>query len=41
VERNSLAHFDAQGSILRIVGMVTDITERKRAEAALVGARLK
>jgi PAS domain S-box-containing protein len=41
VERNSLAHFDEQGSILRIVGMVADITERKRAEAALFSARLK
>jgi len=41
VEQNSLAHFDEQGSILRIVGMVADITERKRAEAALFNARLK
>jgi PAS domain S-box-containing protein len=35
VERNSRAHFDEQGRMLRIVGMVTDITERKRAEEAL------
>ena len=31
VERNSRAHFDEQGRMLRIVGMVADITERKRA----------
>jgi PAS domain S-box-containing protein len=41
VEQNSLAHFDEQGSILRIVGMAADITERKRAESALSSARLK
>ena len=41
VERNSLAHFDAQGKVLRIVGMIADITERKRAEVALSNARLK
>jgi PAS domain S-box-containing protein len=41
VERNSLAHFDEQGSIVRIVGMVADVTDRKRAEAALSNARLK
>src|SRR5229473_3116367 len=35
VERNSRAHFDEQGRILRIVGMVADITERKRAEERL------
>jgi PAS domain S-box-containing protein len=35
VERNSRAHFDEQGRMLRIVGMVTDITERKRAEESL------
>jgi PAS domain S-box-containing protein len=35
VERNSQAHFDDQGSLLRIVGIVADITERKRAEEAL------
>ena len=33
--RNSRAHFDDQGKLLRIVGMVADATERKRAEAAL------
>jgi PAS domain S-box-containing protein len=35
VDRNSRAHFDHQGKLLRIVGMVADATERKRAEAAL------
>jgi PAS domain S-box-containing protein len=35
VERTGRAHFDKDGKILRIVGMVTDITERKTAEAAL------
>ncbi len=35
VERNSRAHFDPQGRMLRIVGMVVDITERKRAETDL------
>lgn len=35
VERNSRAHFDNQGNLLRIAGMVADITERKRAEEAL------
>jgi PAS domain S-box-containing protein len=42
VERTSRAHFDEQGRMLRIVGMVTDITQRKLAEEALasVGRRL-
>jgi PAS domain S-box-containing protein len=35
VERNSRAHFDEHGRMLRIVGMVADITERKRVEEAL------
>ena len=35
VERNSRARFDTQGRLLRVVGMITDITERKRAEAEL------
>ena len=35
VERNSRAHFDDQGRMLRIVGMVADVTERKKAEQAL------
>ncbi len=41
VERNSLAHFDEEGKVVRSVGMVADITDRKRAEAALSSARLK
>ena len=32
VERSSRAHFDDQGRMLRVVGMVADITERKKAE---------
>ena len=36
VERTSRAHFDEQGKILRIVGMVRDITERKGSEEALL-----
>jgi len=35
LERSSSAHFDEHGRMLRIVGMVVDITERKRAEEAL------
>ena len=35
VQRNSRAHFDEEGKMLRIVGMVSDITERKRTEDAL------
>ncbi|HEY6369806.1 MAG TPA: PAS domain S-box protein [Candidatus Sulfotelmatobacter sp.] len=35
VERTGRAHFDEQGKMLRIVGMVADITERERAEEAL------
>ncbi len=35
VEKIGRAHFDQQGKMLRIVGMVTDITERKLAESAL------
>jgi PAS domain S-box-containing protein len=35
VERTSRAYFDEHGRMLRIVGMVTDISERKRAEEAL------
>jgi len=35
VERNSRAYFDEKGKLLRIVGMVADITERKRIEEAL------
>ncbi len=35
VEKNARAFFDEQGRLQRMVGMVTDITERKRAEEAL------
>jgi PAS domain S-box-containing protein len=35
LEKNSRAQFDPQGKLLRIIGIVTDITERKRAEEAL------
>lgn len=35
VERTSRAYFDEQGKILRVVGMVADITDRKLAEEAL------
>jgi PAS domain S-box-containing protein len=43
VERNSRAHFDKQGMILRVVGMVVDVTERKVAERelTLVNDRLR
>ena len=35
VERTGRAHFNEQGQMLQIVGMVADITEAKLAEAAL------
>jgi PAS domain S-box-containing protein len=35
VERNSRAYFDEQGRMLRMIGMVADITERKLAEREL------
>jgi len=35
VGRSSRAHFDAQGKMIRVVGMVADITERKMVEEAL------
>ena len=35
VDRNSRAHFSEQGTLLRIVGMIVDITDRKQAEEAL------
>jgi len=35
LERNSRAHFDEQGRLLRVVGMVADITERKHAEEVI------
>lgn len=35
VERNSRGYFDSHGKLKRVVGMVADITERKRAKDAL------
>jgi PAS domain S-box-containing protein len=35
VERNSRAQFDEHGRVVRIIGMVADVTQRKRAEEAL------
>jgi PAS domain S-box-containing protein len=42
LEETAHAFFDEQGNVVRIVGMVADITERKRAEAELssVASRL-
>jgi len=36
VERNSRAHFDERGRMLRMIGMVADVTERKKAEEAVL-----
>ena len=43
LQRNSRAHFDQQGRMLRIVGMVADVTARKLAETelALANDRLR
>ena len=35
VQRNSRGYFDVQGKLKRVVGMVLDVTERKRAKEAL------
>jgi len=35
LEESGHAFFDGQGRMLRIIGMVTDVTDRKRAEEAL------
>jgi PAS domain S-box-containing protein len=35
LDRNSRAYFDEWGKIRRVVGMVVDVTERKRAEEAI------
>ena len=35
LERNSRAYFDEFGKVKRVVGMIVDITERKRAEGKL------
>jgi PAS domain S-box-containing protein len=37
LEKNALAFFDTKGTILRMIGMVADITERKLAEEAISG----
>ena len=41
VDRKSRAYFDEQGTMLRIVGMITDITDRKLAEATLADVSRK
>lgn len=41
VERSSRAHFDEKGKLLRVVGMIADITRRKLAEDALAGMNRK
>jgi PAS domain S-box-containing protein len=37
LEKNAHAFFDGKGTILRMIGMVADITERKLAEEAISG----
>jgi PAS domain S-box-containing protein len=37
LEKNAHAFFDAKGTVLRMIGMVADITERKLAEEAISG----
>jgi PAS domain S-box-containing protein len=41
MERNSCAHFDEQGKLVRMVGMIADATKRKLAEEALAGVSRK
>jgi PAS domain S-box-containing protein len=41
VDRNSRAYFDKQGKMLRLVGLIADITDRVRAEEALAGISRK
>jgi PAS domain S-box-containing protein len=41
VERHSLAHFDEKGKLVRVVGMIADITRRKLAEDGLAGMSRK
>ena len=41
VERISRAYFDERGNLERMIGMVVDVTERKRAEEALAGMTRK
>jgi PAS domain S-box-containing protein len=35
LEKSAIAFFDEQGKLVRVIGMVANISERKRAEAAL------
>jgi PAS domain S-box-containing protein len=41
VDRNSRAYFDEQGKLLRLVGLLADITDRVRAEEAIAGLSRK
>jgi PAS domain S-box-containing protein len=41
LERTSRAHFDGHGTMLRIVGMAADITQRKQTEEALSSMSLR
>jgi PAS domain S-box-containing protein len=41
VDRNSRAYFDEHGKLLRLVGLIADITDRVRAEEALAGISRK
>jgi PAS domain S-box-containing protein len=41
VEKTGRAHFNEEGKLLRVVGMVTEITDRKLAEAALADVSRK
>jgi len=41
LDRNSRAYFNEQGKMLRLVGMLMDITDRVRAEEALAGMSRK
>ena len=41
LERNSRGYFNLTGKLTRMVGMVADVTERKRAEEALAGVTRK
>ncbi len=36
VERNSRAYFDEHGALVRVIGMVADVTERRSAQEALL-----
>jgi PAS domain S-box-containing protein len=41
VNRNSRAYFDGQGKLARVIGMVMDVTEHKRAEEAIKESELR